>query len=185
MSYIIFEPLFVAMAGCCMILITLRSWGYADSRMTRGIAQCGLTPEWDTDRTSPGEGHEGSPDSSWPSVSAGYPPRPRSFLLVILVPARKHHERRDVPTPVGRLWYGVSTSAGSRRSFPVSPYNLSYQLAHLNGQSLRPHQRGKAIGFLDCGSDSGIQVCRFGTHLADTCFDGGNAGGIQVKAQVA
>ena len=75
--------------------------------------------------------------------------------------------------------------AGSRRSFPVSPYNLSYQLAHLNGQSLRPHQRDEAIGFLDCGFNRGRQVCRFGTHLADICFDGGNAGGIQIEAQVA
>ncbi len=30
----------------------------------------------------------------------GCPRRPRSLLLVILVPARKHHERRVAPTPV-------------------------------------------------------------------------------------
>ncbi len=85
-----------------MILITLRNCGYADSRMTCGIAQSRLTREWDTDRTNPGEGHEGSRNSCWPGVSAGYFPRPRSFLLVILVPAQKHHERRVAPTPVKR-----------------------------------------------------------------------------------
>ncbi len=86
-----------------MILITLRNCGYADSRMTCGIAQSGLTPAWDTDRTNPGERHEGSRNSCWPGVSAGYSLRPRSFLLVILVPAQKHHERRVAPTPVGWL----------------------------------------------------------------------------------
>ncbi len=39
MSYIIFESFFVAIAGCCMILVPLRNWGYADSRMTCDVVK--------------------------------------------------------------------------------------------------------------------------------------------------